>query len=152
MTTQNIEAGRAKPPLRVISMAWGEEFVDEFLELCLPALLAPGNLPLIAEHFSTELVLVTESRLFDYIEQHKTIRHAALICGIRLIQLDDLIATPDSYGMTITHALYRGFEDLGPAMTECYMLFLNSDFILADNSYKGLLPHLLAGDRLVLAP
>lgn len=152
MIGENAVEKRGKPPLRVISMAWGEKFVDEFLELCLPALLAPGNLPLIAEHFSTELVFVTETRLFDRIAENKAIKHTAGICSVRLVALDDLIANPDSYGMSITYALYRGFEDLGPAMTECYMLFLNSDFILADNSYKGLLPHLLNGERLVLAP
>ena len=152
MTTEPGSPTTSHPPLRVISMAWGEKFVDEFLELCLPALLAPGNLPLIAKHFSTELVLVTEARLFDQVNKHHAIERAARICRIRLVSLDDLIATPGSYGMSITYALYRGFEDLGTAMTDCYLLFLNSDFILAENSYKGLLPHLLSGERLILAP
>jgi hypothetical protein len=54
--------------------------------------------------------------------------------------------------MTLTYAFFRGFEDLGPKMTESYILFVNADFILADGSYRNLLPSLLRGDRLVFSP
>jgi hypothetical protein len=37
-------------------------------------------------------------------------------------------------------------------MTDVHVLFLNADFVLADGSYERLLPHLLAGERVVLSP
>ena len=140
------------PPLRLISIAWGESYVEDFLELCLPAALAPGNLPVLAERFSVELVFVTESALFEMIKAHPAWKAAANICPVRMIALDDLVATRGSYGMSITYAFFRGFEDLGPAMTDCHMVFLHADFILADGSYRGLLPHLLRGERLAFSP
>src|SRR6185436_4661296 len=122
------------PPLRVVSIAWGEAYVDIFLEFCLPALLAPGNLPALAGHFDCELVFVTESRLFEKVRAHPAFQHAAHFCAPRLVPIDDLVATRQSYGMSLTYALFRGFEDLGPRMTDCYVLFINADFILADGS------------------
>ena len=152
MTTETSSVPGHKDPLRVISIAWGDKYVDDFLNLCLPALLASGNLPVLAEHFSTEFVFVTEKRLFNRVSSHPAYKQAIRICPIRLISLDDLIHRADSYGMSITYAFFRGFEDLGPAMTDCYMVFVHADFILADGSYRGLLPYLLRGERLVYSP
>src|SRR5206468_7305964 len=69
-----------------------------------------------------------------------------------LIGLDDLITAPDKYGMTLTYALHRGFADLGPAMTDTWLIFLNSDFILAAGSLRNLLRHLAEGKSLVASP
>jgi len=37
-------------------------------------------------------------------------------------------------------------------MTDAYLLFLNADFVLSDGSYEGLIPHMLDGRRVLLAP
>lgn len=141
-----------RPPLRLISIAWGESYVDTFLELCLPALLAPGNLPALVDHYSVELVLVTESRYFKKVRLHPAVLRAASICKCTTKPLDDLVATRGSYGMSLTYAFFRGFQDLGPAMTDCYLVFIHADFILADGSYRRLLPYLQQNRRLVLSP
>src|SRR5262245_23117354 len=141
-----------RPPLRVISIAWGERYLEDFLEYCLPALLAPGNVPALTGHFATEIVFVTETTFFERVRRHPAWQAAANVCGTRLFPLDDLIGRRDAYGMSLSYALFRGFEDLGPAMTGCYVLFVNADFILADGSYRKLLPSLLRGDPIILAP
>lgn len=148
----HIEPKPARPHLRVVSTAWGESYVREFLDFCLPALLAPGNLPALAEHFDVEFVFLTEREQFGPIASSPIHARALQHCRFRLVALDDLVATRGSYGMSLTYALHRGIADLGPAMTETYALFVNADFILADGSYRGLLPHLLRGERLILAP
>jgi hypothetical protein len=139
-------------PLRLVSIAWGESYVDTFLELCLPALLAPGNLPALAEHFALELVLVTESRFFAKVRSHPAFLKAAQVCAPRLVEIDDLVATRSSYGMSLTYAFFRGFQDLGPSMVGRHVLFIHADFVLADGSYRSLLPHLLSGTPLVFSP
>jgi hypothetical protein len=138
--------------VRVISCAWGAEHVLDFLEYCLPALLSPGNLPALCELFDCELVFLTEECRFAAIAEHPSWRSATRICAARLIALDDLLIGPDSYGMTLTQALHRGFADRGPAMTSTWQLFFNSDFILADGGLKSLAQRMSAGDRLILAP
>jgi hypothetical protein len=144
--------GLSAPRLRLISIAWGERYVKDFLDVCLPALLAPGNLPVLAEHFSTEVAFVTEARVFAEVRAHPSWMRTSRLCDVRLMPLDDLVATRNSYGMSLTYAFFRGFQDLGPAMTDCYLVFIHADFILADGSYRSLLPHLLRGERLVLSP
>ncbi len=142
-----------KPPLRVISTAWGTSYVGEFLDFCLPALIAPGNIPALTEHFTVELVFMTGSRDFEKVRAHEAFKQASRVCATRLVDVDDLAAVPKMhYGMSLTYALYRGFQDLGPELTDTYLLFANSDFILADGSYRNMLPYLLRGDRLIYAP
>lgn len=143
-------SGRA--PLRLISIAWGDEYVRDFLDYCLPAVLAPGNLPVLCEHFDVEFVFVTELAQYEQVRRHPAYVLARTFCRFKLVSLDDLVATRGSYGMSITYAFYRGFEDLGPKMTDCYLVFVHADFILADGCYRGLIPHLLAGERLVFSP
>ena len=139
-------------PTRVITYAWGERYVDELLSYAIPALLAPGNLPYVAAEVPCELVILSEKRLFETITNHQSIKQAQTFCRVRLISLDDLVASPDSYGMALTFALHRGFADLGPAMTNSWQIFLNADFILAQNSLKSLLDRLVQGERLVASP
>jgi hypothetical protein len=147
-----VKTPRLALPTRVITYAWGERYVHELLSYTIPALLAPGNLPYVAAEVPCELVILSEQRLFETITNHKSIKQAQKFCKLRLISLDDLVLSPDSYGLALTFALHRGFADLGPAMTESWQIFLNADFILAQNSLKALLDRLMKGERLVASP
>jgi hypothetical protein len=151
-TTSAGDSARTRLPTRVIGYAWGDAYVDELLNLALPALLAPGNLPAIAAQVPCELVLVSEERLFTKIGNHPAVREVQKLCPVRLVGLDDLITRSDKYGMALTYALHRAFADLGPAMTDSWLIFFNADFILADGSLRNLLGHLMAGERIVASP
>ena len=141
-----------KRPTRIITYAWGEKYLHELLTLTLPALLAPGNLPSVAASVPCELVILTEERFFATVNSHASILRAKEFCPLQLIGLDDLITVKDKYGMALTHALHRGFSDLGPAMTDNWQIFLNADFILADGCLRNLLHRLARGERLVASP
>jgi hypothetical protein len=139
-------------PTRIITYAWGEKYVGELLTLTLPALLAPGNLPYVASAVPCELVILTEEAFFPRFLGDPTVARIRELCRVRLIGLDDLIASPDKYGMALTYVLHRGFIDLGPSVTDNWLLFLNADFIPADGSLRNLVRHLAEGKRLVAAP
>jgi hypothetical protein len=142
-----------KLPTRVITYAWGDAYVEDLLSLTIPALLAPGNLPYLASQVSCEVVMLTEERLFARVSQNPVIQRLRTICPFKLIGLDDLITAPDKkYGMALTYALHRGFADLGTAMTDHWLIFLNADFVLAEGSLRNLLDHLMRGERLVASP
>jgi hypothetical protein len=141
-----------KLPARIITYAWGDKYVYELLSLTLPALLAPGNLPSVAASVPCELIILTEERFFATIRSHASILRVKEFCPLRLIALDDLITVKDKYGMALTHALHRGFSDLGAVMTDSWQIFLNADFILADGSLRNLLCHLARGEHLVASP
>src|SRR5262249_22575414 len=105
-----------KRPTRIITYAWGKNYLHQLLSLTLPALLAPGNLPSVAVSVPCELIILTEERFFATVNSHASVLKAKQFCPVRLIGLDDLIVSKDKYGMALTHALHRGFSDLGPSM------------------------------------
>jgi len=150
LTQKSESATTIKENARVITVVWGEHYVDHLLRFAIPALLAPGNLPVLVEHFNTELVIVTETRLFHRISRAPVTARVLQHCDMRLHPIDDLIAT--HYGITLTYALVRGFADLGDAMAETHLVFFNSDFIVADGSYRKLINLIKRGERLVAAP
>lgn len=139
-------------PLRIIGYAWGDSYVDELLNFAIPALLSPGNLPAVASEVKSELVLLSEQRLFGKILSHPVIAKVQELCAVRLVGLDDLITTSEKYGMALTYVLHRAFADLGTAMTDHWLMFLNADFVIADGSLRNLLGHLRAGEHVVAAP
>jgi hypothetical protein len=138
--------------VRLVTYAWGKSYIDKLLDFTLASVLSPRNLPLLAEMCDCTLVVVTEQAWFDYVRAHPLVKRLELICVLRLVPLDDLVAESWQYGITLAHALFRGFADLGSAMTDTYMLFLNADFVLADGSYERLIPYMEAGHRAILAP
>ena len=138
--------------VRLISMAWGESYIGELFNYALPALLAPGNLPALVEEFDCEVVLITEEAWFGQLRQHQSYRRIAEYCPIELRPVDEFVHRADAYGMALTFALFRGFEELGPAMLDTYLVFFNTDFIMADGSLRSVARKIREGERLMLSP
>ncbi len=143
-------AGGAREPARVITMAWGDRYISDLLSLTMPALLAPGNVPALVEQFDAEFVIVTEMRFFDRIARAPVVARLLQHCDLRLLPIDDLLS--QWYGITLTYALVRGFADLGEAMTDTHLFFVNADFIVADGSYRRLAEAIRRGARLAVSP
>src|ERR1700730_7362752 len=138
---------------RLIIPLWGKTYADKLTSMTLPALLAPGNLPALCAMFNVEVVIVTETKLFDVIRNAGSFQRVSLLCSVTLIPIDDLILDrPSDYGVMLTKALYHGFLDLGDKVTETFLLFLNADFIIADGSYRQLGKLMLAGHRVIHSP
>jgi hypothetical protein len=138
---------------RLIIPVWGEAYVGKVLSITLPAMLAPGNLPALCGMFEVEVVIVTESRLFDIVRSSGSFRVAERICKTRLIPLDDLLTGVfTDYGMVLTYALFRGFADLGPRVTETYLLPFIADFVISDGSLRHLGTLMQQGKRVIHAP
>lgn len=133
-------------------MAWGDGYIRQLFDYALPAVLAPGNLPALIEQFDCEVVVVTSEGWFDALRRHPVYRRIAGLCPIELRPVDEFVNRPDAYGMALTYALFRGFEDLGAAMLDTDLVFFNADFIMADGSLRTLAAKLVAGERLVLSP
>ena len=137
--------------VRVISYAWGDKYVDDFLDLTLPALLADGNVPELARRFEVEFVFLTEERQFARIRERDSWRQLERICPARLVLLDDLVVG-HWYGISLSKVLVRGFKDLGADVLNTWLVFLNADFIIADGSYRTVADRIDAGERLIFAP
>jgi len=137
---------------RLVTVAWGRRYVDDLLHLVLPSLLAPGNLPALAEAFACEIVIVTTPEWADRIRAHEVCPRLAAHATVDVRTLDAQVVADGTYGLALTEANFRGFTDLGEAMRDRYLLFFFADFVLADGCYRALVPRMLAGERVLLAP
>jgi hypothetical protein len=139
--------------VRLIIPLWGAVYAKKLVSMTIPALLAPGNLPALRTMFDVEFVVVTEASLFDSIRRAPSFQLLSTLCQTKFVALDDLLTDlPGDYGVVLTYALFRGFADLGPAMTETYLLFLNADFIISNGSYAHLGKLMRKGLQVIHAP
>ncbi len=141
-----------RPTARLVTAAWGESYVSKLLDLAVPALLAPGNLPAMAKDFDLEFAIAAESAHFDRISNSDAMRRLSRFVKPILRPIDDLVDHPAGYGQALTRALHRGFDDLGERMVGAHLMFLNADFVVADGGYANLARRVLAGERLIFAP
>ncbi|MBS0534408.1 MAG: hypothetical protein JSR72_10160 [Proteobacteria bacterium] len=142
-----------KQKARLIIPMWGEVYAQKLITITIPALLAPGNVPAFAEDFDLEFVIVTETRLFETIRAADSFKNISQYCKPLLFPIDDLMTDlPGDYGVVLTYALFRGFIDLGEAMTETNLLFFNTDFIISDGSLRHVAELIKRGERVIHAP
>src|ERR1700724_2695491 len=66
---------------------WGKAYADKLTSMTLPALLAPGNLPALCAMFNVEVVIITETKLFDFIRADGSYRQLGklMLAGHRVI-------------------------------------------------------------------
>jgi hypothetical protein len=134
----------AAKAIQVLLPVWGAEFVRQFLDHSLPTLLAPGNIPALAEALPTRFVFLTRARDEAAIRTHPAGRHLARVSEVTFSPIDDLIA-PGNHSTTITLAFARAVRETGPAMLDTCFFFLVADYIMADGSLAAVLARMQEG-------
>src|SRR6201986_5214448 len=84
----------AGPPVRAVTVlmpVWGYRFVNQFLEFCLPTLLAPGNLPAVAAMLPCRFVILSREADAPLIRSSPAWRQVEKICDAEIRDIDDLI-------------------------------------------------------------
>jgi hypothetical protein len=69
---------------RLIIPLWGAVYAEKLVSMTISALLTPGNLPALCTIFDVEVVLVTESNLFDSIHQATSFQVLSTSCRTKL--------------------------------------------------------------------
>lgn len=139
-----------KSKVWIVSAAWGEMYIDELINITLPAVLAPENLPILAERFACEMVLVIERRYFQWLRDTDIHRQLTALCPVRLLPIDDLVSP--WYGISLTYAFMRAVSEAGERMVDTHFVFFNADFIPANGSYLTLANAIESGHSLIFAP
>jgi hypothetical protein len=93
------------PPANVqfLIPVWGGHFVRTFLEYSLPTMLAPGNIPAIAQRLPCKFIILTSEEDRAYVSVHSSFRRLSSICATEIRLIDHLI-TDSNYSTTITLA------------------------------------------------
>lgn len=136
-----------RPPLKKICCLlpiWGYAYIRKFLEVGLPSWLADGNLPAISRLVPTEFILLTSREDEIYLRAHPGFKRLSAICQTTVHFVDHLI-TGNNYSTTITLAYAEAIRATGDDMLDTCFLFLVSDYIVANGSFRTVIERVQAG-------
>src|SRR5262245_39672944 len=150
-TTSQPSRRRESPPraVRCVLPVWGYRFVRQFLEVGLPTLLAPGNVPALAAALPTRFMILTRLEDEDFIRHHPSFRNLCEVCETEIRLIDHLI-TGSNYSTTITLGYTEAIRTAGNDMLDTCFFFLVSDYIMADGSLASALERMMDGRSGVL--
>jgi hypothetical protein len=142
---------RSPPPksVKLLLPVWGHRYVSQFLEVGLPTLMAPGNLPALAQALPCEFEILTSAADETYIRQHPAFLRLAGICNAAVRTIDHLI-TVGNNSTTLTLVYAEAIRAAGLAMLDTCFMFLVSDYVIADGSLANVLARVRGGASGVL--
>jgi len=147
---QGFRTGTCGPrAVRLLLPVWGQRYLRRFFEFSLPTMIAPGNIPALAAALPCTFVFLTSAQDAELIAEHPGCQHLRAICRTEIVLIDDLI-TGDNHSTTITLAYERAVHAAASITDTCF-LFLISDYLVADGSFRHVLARIAAGASGVLA-
>lgn len=135
--------------LHVLLPVWGPAYRRQCLEVLLPSLLAPGNLPAIAAAIPVVFILSTRERDIPAFHRHPAWQALAALCEARLESLDMLLSEASAVVLTLFYA--RAIRATGEAAYDIGFVFLTADYVLADGALGEVLRRLQNGADAVLS-
>jgi hypothetical protein len=143
---------KMRPPVQEVKLvlpAWGHRFIRQFLDFCLPTLLAPGNIPALAEKLPCTFLLMTTAEDLPLVTAHPAWHRLEGVCRTET----RLIGNPEGEGsaITLTRAYTRAVREAGAAMLDTCFIFLVADYIVAEGSLAAVLARVESGASAVLA-
>jgi hypothetical protein len=128
---------------------WGYRYIRQFFQFGLPTLLAPGNLPALAQRLDCEFIILTSTEDVDYICRHPVYRRLGEVCPTSIRVIDHLIMG-SNHSTTITLAYTEAIRAVGPAALDTCFFFLVSDYVMANGSLDHVIDYIFEGASGVL--
>lgn len=129
---------------------WGAAYVERFARFGLASMMAPGNLPAVAERWDVEFVILTRRENFQDFQVLELMASVMAKARVRYEAIDDLLS-PGLFTVTLTLAYMRGVRLAGEAMTRTHFIFWNADFVLSDGAFSYLADEMDRGGVAILA-
>jgi hypothetical protein len=140
-----------QPPgfIEILLPVWGERYTRDFLDLSLPSLLAPGNLPALAGLGRCTFVLLAPERDADIIQTSSLWPLLLDSCAVRVMHIDDLVSSSSSTVLTLAYVL--AIRTAGERALDTCFVPLVADYVMADGSLLAAVMRIHAGASGVLA-
>jgi hypothetical protein len=136
-------------PIHIITPVWGAEYSRLFADLCLPTLLAPGNIPALAQTPGCVYQIYTTPEDRKYLEASAALATLARYIRVEFHNIhDDVGADPNRYD--VQSGCYRRGMAIADAV-DAAMIFVNADVVMADGGIRTLRNLAESGKRAVLA-
>jgi hypothetical protein len=142
-----------RPPptaVKLLLPVWGYRYINQFLEFCLPTLLAPGNIPALVAALPCEFHLMTSAADVPIIADHPAWQKLQSVCRVKIELIDDLI-TDGNHSTTITLAYSRAVRAAGPQMVDTCFINICADYLFSEKALENVLKRVNAGASAVLA-
>ncbi len=147
----SVGQARGKEPLRPFYfyvVFWGDKFRNYFLDLCLPSLLSPDNIPALTGGRANRLLIATTREDWEKVRAAPIFRKAMDVVEPVWIEMPH--PGPDESKMRVMSqgqlaAVRMAYRD------DAYGVILAPDLVLSDGSVAALERLALEGKRLVLA-
>ena len=133
----------------VVTAVWGREFIEMFLDVCVPNQLSEGNLAALPP--GSRYRIFTGSADHAQLATTSRLDEVRRVLPVDVVEVDlaelDPQPNPNTYKM-MTACHRRAVADA--AGVEAALIFLSPDFILAEGTFEALLRRHRAGARAVL--
>ena len=140
-----------RPPgfIEILLPVWGERYTRDFVDLSLPSLLAPGNLPALAGLGRCTFVLLAPEGDADVIQMSSLWPLLLNCCSVRVMHIDDLVSSSSSTVLTLAYVL--AIRTAGERALDTCFVPLVADYVMADGSLLAAVRRIYAGASGVLA-
>src|SRR5262249_48967140 len=142
-----------RPPPKSVTLlvpVWGYRFVCQFLEFCLPTLLAPGNMPAIARRLPCRFVALSSESDEALIRSHPAWQRLEEICSAEIRFIDDLI-TDGNHSATITLAFARAMRESSDLILDTCFILPMPDYLVGDGSLGAIVDRFQNGASGIVA-
>ena len=145
------QADGLKPRVRMITPVWGAAYIERWLDLCLAAQRAEGNLPYLNRHTDFEMVVATRREDIAYMKGSP--RFQAMTSGLRVryVVIDELFPARGStpYGVPLTLAYAKAIREMGDDAIGAFVMIMNADCMVADGGFRSIVERIREGYTII---
>jgi hypothetical protein len=116
----------------LIVTVWGQDYVDRFLDIALPSLLSPGNLPALAE-YKTRFVFVTAAQEQSWLRRSPLFGELENLTDVRFLSIDPQMYETSFQAMSAAHRI-AGRESMEDG---AHAIIVSPDFVISAGSLAG---------------
>ena len=146
----SMAAGDRSPAktFHAITHVWGREYLDMFLNVCIPNQLAPGNMPALPA--GSRYRILTRSMHVDELDAHPMVHALRAVIPVDVVVVDELDRFPNgAYGHTLQIACHqRAMADAVEA--NAAIIMLSADFVFSENALAAVVQRHREGYRAVV--
>ena len=142
---RHTSAARDTIPLHFVTPVWGREYTQLFLELTLPTLLSPGNIPSVANLHDCVYKIYTTRSDAEAIRGSAAYSRLSALLAVDFVYLGDLHQSKYATSSDCYRAAIRD-----TAFEHAAAILLIPDMVFADGGIRSIERLLRAGKRAVL--
>ena len=141
-------------------VVWGDSYIENFLDLCLPSMLAEGNFSNLSNNRISKFEVRTTPEDKNRLLQNRTFQYLQQIITVEFVDLDPSISG-DKYFL-LSQSQYKSLQTARSKNTTWSedeyvfhydaIFFLYADFVWAKGSFQSALKRLAEGYEGVLTP